>query len=299
MKDTIAIIGSGFVGSTTAYTLILKNIIANILLIDINEIHCRAQVLDLSDALAFTTSATTISMGTFQEARNARIIIISAGAHQKPGQTRIELLATNKQVIENIISNLQPLNPNAIILMVSNPLDALTYHALQLCRLPSSQLFGSGTFLDSRRLSNAIAQQINIAPESVQAYVLGEHGDSQFPAWSMTKINGLPLSHFSALTPTILDEIAQKSRDEAYEIIAGKQATYYGIGTGIAVICHAILNDQKIVLPLSCFNKEYDACLSIPVILGKHGIETILPLVLNEKEKEQLRHSVKEIKKHR
>jgi len=297
MKYTIAIIGSGSVGSTSAYALILKKIAAHIILVDVDEVRCRVEVLDLSDALAFCDSASTIATGTFEQARNANIIIISAGARQKPGQTRTELLATNKKVITDIMEKLHPINPNAIIIMVSNPLDVLTHQAWKLSGLPHTQVFGTGTFLDSKRLGSAIAQRIGIAQESVHAYVLGEHGDSQFAAWSMTRIDGLPISNFKELNQTLLDEIERQARNKAYEIIACKQATYYGIGTSVATICQAIVHDQKIILPLSYFIKELGVCLSMPVILGTQGIEGTLPVTLNEQEQELLHKSAEQIKK--
>lgn len=297
MKNTIAIIGSGSVGSTSAYALILKKIAAHIILVDVDEARCRGEVLDLSDALSFCDGTNTITTGTFEQARNAGIIIISAGARQKPGQPRTELLATNKKVIEDIMGKLHPINPNAIIIMVSNPLDILTHQAWQLSGLPHTQVFGTGTFLDSKRLGSALAQQLGIAQESVHAYVLGEHGDSQFAAWSITRIDGVPFNSFKELTSATLNTIADQARNKAYEIIACKQATYYGIGTSVATICQAIIHNQKIVLPLSHFVKELGVCLSLPVILGAHGIEGALPITLNKQEQEQLQQSAQHIKK--
>lgn len=297
MKQTIAIIGAGAVGATSAYALILTKIAANILMVDIDAMRCKGEVIDLSDACSFMNKSSSISVGTFEDARNAQIIVISAGARQKPGQSRTELLSTNKKVIEHIINNLQPINPSAIILMVSNPLDILAYDAWKLSGLPPAQVFGTGTLLDSKRLGGIISQQVGIAQESVHGYILGEHGDSQFPAWSMSRINGLSLSNFPKLTTQVLSNAADTCRNKAYEIISCKQATYYGIGTCVATICQAILEDQKIILPLSCFIKEWDVFLSVPVVLGTGGIETILPLTLNDKEQEQLKQSAQKIKK--
>jgi len=291
----IAIIGAGAVGSTTAYALMLQNIAADIILVDIDEPRCKGEVLDLSGALSFSgTSA--IRSGTSKEAGQAKIIIIAAGARQKPGQSRIDLLQTNKKIVSSVIEKIEPINPDTIIIMVTNPVDILTLHAQNLVKLPKKQVFGSGTFLDTQRLRGIIAEKINIAEQSIHAYILGEHGDTQFPAWSCARVAGIPLLDFPQLTEKDLDFIAEKTRQQAYEIIACKGATYYGIAACVAAICENILFDQKRVLPLSCYIDEFNICLSMPVVLGKNGIEQILSMPLNQQEQESLAYSAKQLR---
>lgn len=291
----IAIIGTGSVGTAAAYALILQNIDAEIILVDANKERCRGEFLDLSDALPLSQT-TTIYTGSFEDAGQADIIIITAGARQNPGQSRTELLATNKQVTTSIITQIKPINPHSIIIMVSNPLDVLTLHAQKLSGLPHKQVFGTGTFLDSLRLRKLIAEKINVAEESIHAYILGEHGDSQFPAWSMAHVDGVPFSQFPMLSQDVLDGITQQARDKAYEIIASKGATFFGIGSCVSKICQAILFDQKLVLPLSSYQDKDEVCLSMPCVLGRNGIEKQLDLVLSNEELKKLEASAKAIK---
>ncbi len=292
----ITIIGAGSVGATTAYALILQNTAAQIILVDAHEIRCRGEILDLSDALPFSQT-TQVRSGNFKDAGQSDVIVIAAGARQKPGQSRTELLATNKDIISSIVENMKPINPNAVIIIVSNPLDILTYQAQQIAGLPRNQIFGTGTFLDSLRLRELIARKINVDEKSIHAYILGEHGDTQFPAWSMAHVDGVPLSSFAALTPQILDQLAQQARDKAYEIILCKEATYFGIAACVAKMCHAVLYDQKTILPLCVYSNTYDVCLSLPAVLGAKGVERLLDLQLSKNERELLEKSALAIKK--
>jgi len=291
----IAIIGAGFVGSTTAYALLLKKITAEIILVDINETRCRGEILDLSDALFFD-GASQIRAGTAQDAAKADIIIITAGQAQTPGQTRLELLKTNKSIISDIFTAIKPINPQTIIIMVTNPLDTLTSLAQSLSGLPHSQVFGTGTFLDTLRIRGIIAQQVGVAAASVNAYVIGEHGDSQCVAWSSADIAGTPISEFPGIKKENLERIAQQAKDKAYEIIACKGSTSFGIATCAAAICEAIIFNQKIIMPLSTYIPEYAVCLSMPAILGENGIEKILSIPLNDDEQKQLENSAQQLR---
>ncbi len=180
--------------------------------------------------------------------------------------------------------------------MVSNPVDVLTLYAQELAGLPRNQIFGTGTFLDSHRLRHLIAQKLNISEHSIQAYVLGEHGDTQFAAWSLAHIEGIPITTCTSLTQHELDALAQQSRNQAYEIIACKGSTYYGIASCVSVLCESILFDQKRLMPLSCFQESYGVCLSLPAILGAQGIEGLPPIALNDQEKLLLQKSANVIK---
>ena len=291
MKRTkIAIIGAGSVGSTIAYALLLKNLAAEILLVDSNEIRCRGEILDLSDALSFCESS-SIRSGTPDDARHSDIIIIAAGKRQEPGQDRIALLKANKKVIESVLQSLQPLNKNAIIIMVTNPVDVMTFYAQQLSGLPKTQVFGSGTFLDSQRLRGQLSKKIKVAEQSIHAYILGEHGDTQFPAWSAARVAGMSLSEFG-ISQKDLEHIAHEVKNKAYEIISCKGATFYGIATCVAALCRTIMFDQKRVTPVSCYIKAFNVSLSMPVILGAQGIEEILMIPLSATEQKHLDRSI-------
>ncbi len=291
----IAIIGAGAVGSTTAYALMLKNIAAEIILVDIDVERCKGEILDLSDALSFC-EVSKIRGGTTQDAAQADIIIIAAGARQEPGQIRTELIKTNKKVIASIFEQIKPINPNAIVIMVTNPVDILTLYAQELSGLPRNQVFGSGTFLDTQRLRGLLANKFNIAEQSIHTYILGEHGDSQFPAWSCSHIAGIPLLDFPQFNKKNLADLAEQTRQKAYEIIACKGATYYGIAACVAEMCEAIIFDQKYVMPLSHFVEQFEVCLSLPVVLGEKGIEHILEIPLNKEEQEKLAHSAEQLR---
>jgi L-lactate dehydrogenase len=292
----IAIIGAGTVGSTTAYALLLRHITAEVILIDIDEVRCHGEILDLSDTVAFD-GASKIRSGTAQDAAQADIIIIAAGKAQDPGQTRSDLLAINKKIITDVFTSIKPINPAAIIIVVTNPLDALTALAQSVSGLPRAQVFGAGTFLDTLRLRGIIAEKTGVARSSVHAYVIGEHGDAQCVAWSSAEIAGTPIAQFSGMDEQNREAIAQQVKDTAYEIIACKGSTHFGIATCIARICEAIIFDQKIVMPLSTYREEYDTVFSMPVVLGEKGIEKMLSIPLNDEERKKLELSVQALKK--
>jgi L-lactate dehydrogenase len=291
----IAIIGAGCVGSTTAYTLLLKKITAEIILVDINEARCRGEILDLSDALSFNGTS-QIRAGTAQDAAQANIVIIAAGKPQNPGETRLELLKINKSIITDIFTAIKPINPQAIIIMVTNPVDSLTALAQSLSDLPHNQVFGTGTFLDTLRLRGIIAQKTNVSAASVNAYVIGEHGDSQCAAWSSAEIAGTPIAQFPGIKKEDFENLAQQVKNKAYEIIACKGSTSFGIAACVASMCEAIIFDQKIVMPLSTHIPEYNTCLSMPAVLGENGIERLLPIPLNNDEQKKLSDSAQQLR---
>jgi len=286
----IAIFGVGNVGATIAYTLMLQNIAAEILLVDANVARCQGEFLDLEDVLPFC-STSKIKNATLQQAAQSDIIIITAGAAQKPGQTRLELFSTNKNIMDSIIKYLKPLNPQAIIIVVSNPVDLLTLHIQNKHILPRSHIFGSGTFLDTQRLKFAIAHKFDIAPQTITTYILGEHGDTQFPAWSSTECAEKSILSVPNIDQTQLDTLAQEAKNKAYEIITCKGYTNYGISTCVAALCQSIICNQKQVFPVSCYVSEFDVCLSMPCIISQKGIEKIYPLSLNDQEKKLLQIS--------
>jgi len=248
----------------------------------------------LTDAMPFCATS-AIKGGTFSDAGSADIIVICAGARQKPGQSRLELLDTNWKVIHSIIQNMQPIQKSAIIIMVSNPVDITTYCAQLHSGLPQSQVFGTGTYLDTQRLIGIIAKELDVSPCSVHAYMLGEHGDTQFAAWSCARIDGIPLEKM--LSGAKLKQIHDIAIKRVYEIIECKEATYFGIAACVADICECIIFNQKRVLPLSTYQKEYVISFSLPSVLGEKGIERILDIPLDDKEKQALALSAQTLQK--
>lgn len=294
----IAIVGAGRVGATIAYALMLKNLTAEILLADADSQRCKGELLDLSDVLSFSVASQIQVASLKRIGMIADIIIITASsASQKLGESRIELLEQNKKVISSIIKDMQPINPHAIIIIVTNPVDLLTLQAQTLSDLARSQVFGSGTLLDSTRFQLSIAQKAGVAEESVQAYILGEHGDTQFPALSSAQISGIPLLHFSEMTEADLLAMAQVAKQKADEIIRGKEATFFGVASCMAMICESIIFNQKRVIPVSCYNEQYDVCMSMPAIIGERGIEKVLSIPFNAKEKKLFKASAQYLQK--
>ncbi len=284
-KPVIAIIGAGAVGSTAAYAL-MYTVSAKIVLVDINEHKCNGEVQDLEDAGSMSDGS-TIEAGSLDDARQADIIVITAGIAQKPGQTRLELLKTNYEVVGSIIRSMQPIKKSTIIIVVTNPVDILTRYVQEISGLPKNQVFGSGTFLDTHRLRCLLADHVAINPSSIHAYVLGEHGDTQFVPWSTVLIGTAPLRSFSIDEQTLAD-MAHKAQRKAYEIIACKGFTSFGIASSVATYCENIIGDTKRIIPLSCFIEELGVCLSMPAVLGLHGIEQILRPPFNAQEQEKL-----------
>lgn len=297
----IAIIGAGAVGATTAYATTMKNIAAEIVLIDINNKKEHGEVMDISDGLSFVETG-KVKTGSFSDAQTADIIVITAGIAQnkdKP-QSRLQLVKTNTKILKSIFKNIGKLKSSAIILVVSNPVDALTYAAQQITKLPHNQVFGTGTALDTARLKNNLAKRFNISPQNIHGYVMGEHGDSSFIAWSTVSLAGIPANKVKSLTAAKMAKTQEQIHQEAYTIITEKGATYYGIATTITNILEAIIFDQQLVLPVSARLQKYNGvsgiCAGVPAVIGKSGIERLWPIALSAKEKRALKKSAKIIK---
>ncbi len=290
----ISIIGAGSVGASIAYALILKKIQATIQLIDTNKSKCRGEILDLSDALAFCGHS-LITGATMKDAYESDIIIVAAGQRQKIGEDRIALYKSNKEIVSTIMRELKPIHQNSIVIMVSNPLDLLTLHAQKESGISKQHIFGTGTFLDTQRLRELIANKLSIACRSIHTYILGEHGDTQFPAWSSSYVAGIPLT--TLLTQNELDALADETKNRASEIISCKGATYWGIATCTATLCESIIYDTKQVTPLSVYAEQFGVYLSLPAVLGANGIEQILDIPLDKKEQEKLAISAAKLKK--
>ncbi|KAL6709718.1 hypothetical protein ACN47E_001147 [Coniothyrium glycines] len=295
LKTSIAILGCGDVGSTLAYTLILQPICSEVILVDLKKELLEAQVRDLNDATFRGGSGVKVRGGTHKDAGQADIVVITAGAKQKPGESRLSLLSRNLHILSSIFSAMAPMAPHTVLLLVANPVDILTYFARRLSGLPEAQVLGTGTSLDSARLRGVLAQRAEVAPSSIDAYVLGEHGDSQFIAWSSASIGTTPLrlAMQEHLTPTFKAEILAHTRGAAGAIIAAKGCTAYGIGNIAASICKYILFDSRSVRPLSFYQPELGCCLSMPAVVGRKGIVKAMPIQLDEEEREELEKCAK------
>jgi len=290
----IAIIGAGAVGATTAYAAAIRNVAAEIVLIDVNEKKEEGEVMDIRDGICLMETG-CIKQGNFKDAADADIIIITAGLPQKPGETRLDLVNKNKDILKSIFKGIGKIKNSAIVIMVANPVDVLTYLAQKISGLPKNQVFGSGTTLDTARLKAEIGKRLKVSPQSIHGYVLGEHGDTEFVAWSTVTVGGMPLTKMKKLNAKDYKDIEEKVRKEAYEIISRKGATFFGIALVLADLVEAILYNQHKILPVSPFisnwNGVSDVCLGAPTIIGRNGVEGVWQVELSSDEKKKLKKS--------
>lgn len=295
----IAIIGAGSVGTAIAYAALLRGTSSEIALIDVDRARAEAHVEDLNHGALFTPAA-RISAGGIEDCAAARVVVVTAGAKQKPGQTRLDLAAANAAMFRAMIPAIVRAAPDALLLIVSNPVDVLTYLALKLSGLPEGRVFGSGTVLDSSRLRFLIAQRMRVAVGNVHAYIVGEHGDSEVPLWSTAQVGQVAIGDFHvaghpALTARDQTEIFESVRTAAARIIAAKGATQWAIGLATTRILEAVLRDEQAVLPVSRLLTDYqgvsDVCLAAPSIVGARGVGAPLMLPLSDAERAGLRRS--------
>lgn len=291
----IAIVGAGFVGSTSAYACLIDSAASEIALIDVSREKAEGEAMDLQHGLPFKPNVKIKFGDKYDLCKDAEIVVICAGAHQKPGETRLDLVNRNATIFKQMIPGITKHNKDCILLVVSNPLDVLTYLTLKYSKFPKNRVFGSGTILDTARFRYLLSQHFGVSPNSVHAYILGEHGDSSFPVWSSANIAGVNLKHFKKYSKKAMDRLYQKTKNAAYEVIARKGATYYAIGLGVAKIVRAVLSDQNEVLALSSYLNNYhgvsNVCLSVPAVVNRNGIKEHIALPLNSLEKKQLRKS--------
>ncbi|NIA01830.1 MAG: L-lactate dehydrogenase [Nitrospirae bacterium] len=299
-KFKASIVGCGSVGSTTAYAYLLSGSVTNMALIDVNKAKAEGLMLDLAHATSFTPHTEIEASDDFKACRGSNIVVITAGARQEEGETRLDLVAKNKKIFASIIPKIAKAAPNAILIVVSNPVDVLTYEALKLSGFPENRVIGSGTVLDSLRLQFHISEKIKIHPSSIDSYVLGEHGDTSFPYFSYANVLGKPLNDFEGFDDKVAAECYQDTRDAAYRIIHDQGYTCYSIATVIRELTEAIFEDQHKVFTLSVKLNDYyghsEVCLSVPCVLGRNGIEKVIHVPLDEKEQKSLRKSVKVLK---
>lgn len=301
----VVVIGCGFVGSSSAFALMQSKLFSEMVLIDADHRRAEGEAMDISHGMAFA-SPMKIYAGDYDDISDAAVIVITAGANQKPDETRLDLIKKNSAIMKSIIGEIKKRPFEGILLIVSNPVDILTEVALRESGYPEERVIGSGTVLDTARLKYLISEELEIDSRNVHAFIVGEHGDSELAVWSCANIYGIPVEKFAELRrqkgfSEEMKEIYCSVRDSAYEIIKRKGATYYGIGMAAAKIAEALVRDSHTVAPVSVhLNGEYglqDLCLSIPTVLGKNGAEQILEINFNEEEKRKLWHSAEELKK--
>lgn len=300
----VGIIGVGAVGSATAFALVMRGVADEVVLIDSNQKKAEAEALDISHATTFAF-ASKVYAGNYTDLKNAQVVIITAGANQKPGETRIDLMARNTAILQSIIKPLVQNAPNALIVMASNPVDIMTDLALKLSGLPKNRVFGSGTILDTSRFKTLLGEHLGLSSKSIHAYVLGEHGDSEVLIWSNGDAGTLSVEDLAKdlhrpLTPEVKAQIDDNVRNAAYKIIEGKGATYYGIAGGLCRICQAISANENAILTVSSFHEDVEGvknvCVSLPSVINQNGVECVIYPHLSAEEHELLKISAQKMK---
>jgi L-lactate dehydrogenase len=295
-NNKIMIVGTGNVGASIAYGIMNQRTAVNeIILTDIIAKDAEGEAMDLRDALAVAPSYVKVKNGTYKDAHDCDVVVITAGAAQKPGETRMELLAKNVNILQGMIEQIMASGFNGIFLIVTNPMDVLTYYAFKFSGLPAEKVIGSGTVLDSARLRTRIAGYLNVNPKSVHAYQVGEHGDTELTLWSLADLGGQSITKL--LDRNIRSDISDFVRNEAYDIIEKKGATYYGIATCVIDILNCIFNDELRVLPVSSYDNFSDTSFGWPTVVGRTGIIRRLDLKISEHEGIDLQKSINTLKK--
>lgn len=297
--NKVGLIGAGMVGASFAYSLMQRGLANELVLIDRDAARAEGEAMDLNHGLPFVGPMRIIA-GDYADLADAEVIVICAGANQRPGESRLDLLQKNAAVFRNIVPQVNTVNQDAIIVVATNPVDILTYISAQIVGLESGRVIGSGTLLDTARFRYLLGTHYGVDPRSVHAYIVGEHGDSELPLWSLANIGGVRLPDFAGTNgqgydQTALDRIFDQTRNAAYEIIQRKKATYYAIGLGLLAVVEAVLRDQHTVMTVaSPLRGQYgvtDIALSLPTIVGRNGIEEVLNLPLSEHELAAFQHS--------
>lgn len=299
-----AIVGCGFVGSASAFALMESGLFSELVLIDAAHDKAEGEALDISHGLPFAKPM-KIYAGDYIDIADASVVIVTAGAGQKPGETRLDLVKKNVAIFKSIIPEIAKVNKECILLVVANPVDILTHVALQISGFPKNRVFGSGTVLDSARFKYLLGEHLGVDSRSVHSFIIGEHGDSEIAVWSSANVSGIPVNDFCEMRGHFkhneaMERIAQTVKDSAYEIIEKKGATYYGIAMSVRRICEAIVRDEKAILCVSSLQNNNHGVsgvtLSMPTIVGKDGIETTVPIELSEEEEKALQKSAETLK---
>lgn len=298
--NKVAIIGAGFVGSTIAYALMQSGAVSELVLIDKNAQKAEGEALDLQQGIQFTSAAQVTWGSSMELVAGAQVVVIAAGKAQKPGETRTDLLQANTAIFKEIIPEIVRYNKNCMLLVVTNPVDVMTYVTLKLSGFQSCAVFGTGTVLDTARLRYILGDKLQVSPKDIIAHVLGEHGDAEFVAWDSATVAGIPLAKMASISDQEKEKMARDVREAAYTIINKKGATYYAIALVVAKIVRAILLNQSRVFTLSSAVHGYDGisdvCMSVPTIVSSVGVCKILPSNLSAAEHEQLKKAAEAIK---
>lgn len=300
----VAIVGCGFVGSASAFALMESGLFSEMVLIDADQNKAEGEALDISHGLPFAKPM-QIYAGGYEDITDASIIVVTAGAGQKPGETRLDLVKKNVGIFQSIIPQIAKYNKDGILLIVANPVDILTYTAAKLSGFPENRVFGSGTVLDTARFKYLLGEHLSVDSRTVHACIIGEHGDSEIAVWSSANVSGIPINEFCEMRghfehEASMKRIAENVKNSAYEIIEKKKATYYGIAMSVKRICEAIVRDEKSILPISSIQHDNhgisDIALSMPAIVGRDGVECTVPISLSKEEEDKLKESAKTLK---
>lgn len=304
-KNTkISIIGAGFVGSAAAFAIMNGGLASDIVIVDVNKDKAEGEAMDLSHGAAFVKPV-EIKAGDYCDTKDSDIVIITAGAAQKPGETRLQLISKNYNIFKSIVPEVVKYNPNAILLVVSNPVDVLSYITYKLSGLPKERVIGSGTVLDTSRFRYMLSKHFGIDARNVHTYIMGEHGDSEIATWSLTNIAGMDVNEYCEISCNKCDgslkyKVHEDVKNAAYEVIQKKGATYYAVALAVRRIVEAILRDENSILTVSTFlNGQYgidNVYMGIPSIVGSSGVKQVLEVSLNEEEEEQLKKSAKTLR---
>ncbi len=303
--NRVVLVGTGFVGSSYAFALLNQGVTEELVLIDLNKEKSEGDAMDLNHGLPFAPSRTRIWFGDYSECKDADIVVLTAGANQKPGETRLDLVEKNTRIFKGIVDQVMASGFDGIFLIATNPVDILTYATWKFSGLPKERVIGSGTILDTARLRYELGEYFNVDTRNVHAYIIGEHGDTELPVWSHANIGAKPLAEALEQKEDCkqedLEEIFVNVRDAAYHIIQRKGATFYGIAMGLVRITKAILQDENCILTVSALLEgQYgheDIYIGVPCIVNRQGIREIVELNLNEEEKQKFSHSVEVLKK--
>ncbi len=306
-KGKVVLVGTGFVGMSMAYTMLNRGGVNELILIDIDKEKTIGEQMDLSHGLSFAPQKMEIKAGDYDDCKDAQVVVITAGAAQKPGQTRLELSEINTKIIKQITKDIMSSGFNGVIVVASNPVDLMTYVVAKVSGLPKNQVIGSGTVLDTARLRYIISEELNVSSKNVHAYIMGEHGDSSFVPWEHAYVGCKKIKEVikeKDYSMIKLEEIHQNVINAAYEIINRKKATYYGIGIALSKIVKAILDDDNSIITVSTYLKDEqykqdDIYIGVPAIVNSNGVREILEIELNEEEQEKLNNSCKIIKEMR
>jgi len=291
----VGIVGTGFVGAAAGYAMVLRNSCRELVLVDLNKEKAEAEASDLQHATP-VSHPVLVSAGNYSNLQGSKVVVITAGVNQRPGETRLDLISRNASVFQNIIPQIVSVEPNAILLVATNPVDILTTVTERIAKLKPGQVIGSGTTLDTARFRALVAELVGVDPHHVHGYVVGEHGDSEVIVWSSATVAGMPVHEFCAArkiewSDEIKSRISENVRKAAYHIIKGKGATYYGIGAVLANITERIIRDQRAILTVSSTIEKYGVALSLPRLVGGEGIIADIGLSMNEEEKSLLQSS--------